>query len=58
MEMARDAGSVIVVTGATGRQGGAIARFLLKDGWHVRALTRKQDSQKARKLAELGAEVV
>ena len=24
---------VILVTGATGRQGGAVARHLLKDGW-------------------------
>ena len=56
--MARDVGSVIVVTGATGRQGGAVARSLLKDGWRVRALTRKPDSQKARILAGLGAEVV
>jgi uncharacterized protein YbjT (DUF2867 family) len=49
---------VIVVTGATGRQGGAVARQLLRDGWQVRAVTRKPNSQKARALATLGAEVI
>jgi uncharacterized protein YbjT (DUF2867 family) len=36
-------GKTILVTGATGNQGGATARRLLADGWHVRALVR--DSQ-------------
>ena len=31
---------IIAVTGATGQQGGAVARKLLADGWKVRALTR------------------
>lgn len=48
----------IVVTGATGLQGGAVVRHLLSDGWHVRALTRNAKSHKARGLAALGAEVV
>src|SRR5919197_1512807 len=48
----------IVVCGATGRQGGAVARRLLADGWNVRALTRSPEKQPARALAELGAEVV
>jgi uncharacterized protein YbjT (DUF2867 family) len=48
----------IVVTGATGRQGGAVARHLLRDGWQVRALTRNPQSAKARALAALGATVV
>jgi uncharacterized protein YbjT (DUF2867 family) len=48
----------IVVTGATGHQGGAVARHLLQDGWQVRALTRDPTSAKARTLAGLGAEVV
>lgn len=30
------AGPIIVVTGATGRQGGAVARHLVADGWRVR----------------------
>jgi NAD(P)-dependent dehydrogenase (short-subunit alcohol dehydrogenase family) len=33
-------GKTILVTGATGNQGGATARHLLADGWHVRALVR------------------
>jgi uncharacterized protein YbjT (DUF2867 family) len=49
---------VVVVTGATGRQGGAVARHLLSDGWRVRALTRKPKGKPARRLAALGAEVV
>lgn len=48
----------IVVTGATGLQGGAVARQLLEDGWHVRGLTRDADSKQAQALAALGAEVV
>jgi uncharacterized protein YbjT (DUF2867 family) len=52
----RDA--TIVVTGATGHQGGAVTRHLLRDGWRVRALTRDPSSAKARSLAALGAEVV
>lgn len=56
--MTSDAKRIIVVTGATGRQGGAVARSLLKSGWHVRALTRTPNSQKAQSLASLGAEVI
>jgi uncharacterized protein YbjT (DUF2867 family) len=48
----------ILVTGATGHQGGAAARHLLEDGWHVRALTRDPSKPAARTLAELGCEVV
>lgn len=49
---------IVVVTGATGRQGGAVATHLLSDGWRVRALTRKPDGPAARRLARLGAEVM
>jgi len=48
----------ILVTGATGQQGGAVARELLAHGYRVRALTRKPDGEKAQALAKLGAEVV
>lgn len=49
---------IIVVCGATGRQGGAVARQLLRDGWQVRALTRKPQSMQAKALVALGAKVV
>ncbi|MHC4181253.1 MAG: NmrA family NAD(P)-binding protein, partial [Planctomycetota bacterium] len=52
-----EAGSVILVTGSTGQQGGAVARELLAAGHKVRAMTRKPDSESAAKLAALGAEV-
>lgn len=47
----------ILVTGATGNQGGAVARALLAKGCKVRAMTRKPGSDKARELAKLGAEL-
>jgi len=49
--------STILVTGATGQQGGALARLLLAKGHHVRALTRKADSPAARELRSRGAEL-
>jgi uncharacterized protein YbjT (DUF2867 family) len=48
----------ILVTGATGQQGGAVARELLRAGHKLRAMTRKPGSEQARALASLGAEVV
>ncbi|MFQ5617154.1 MAG: NmrA/HSCARG family protein [Anaerolineales bacterium] len=49
---------IILVTGATGQQGGATARHLLRRGWPVRALTRNPDSPAAQALADAGAEIV
>jgi uncharacterized protein YbjT (DUF2867 family) len=49
---------LIVVTGATGQQGGAVAHELLSAGHKVRAVTRKPDSSAARALAARGADVV
>lgn len=49
---------LVLVSGATGQQGGAIARELLAAGWPVRAMTRKPESEAARALAALGAEIV
>jgi uncharacterized protein YbjT (DUF2867 family) len=49
---------VIVVCGATGKQGGAVARSLLDRGFRVRALTRNPQKPEAQALAEQGAEVV
>ena len=54
-------GKIIAVVGATGAQGGGLARAILDDpkgGSRVRALTRKPDSDRAKELARLGAEVV
>ncbi|MFE5408616.1 NmrA/HSCARG family protein [Microbacterium sp. NPDC056569] len=48
----------VAVLGATGRQGGQVARHLLADGWIVRALTRTPDGEKAAELRRLGAEIV
>ena len=48
----------ILVTGATGLQGGAVARHLLKLGKpEVRCLTRRPDSEAAKTFKQLGAEV-
>jgi uncharacterized protein YbjT (DUF2867 family) len=52
---------VIAVVGATGAQGGGLARAILRDksgGFSARALTRKVESDNAKELAKLGAEVV
>jgi uncharacterized protein YbjT (DUF2867 family) len=49
---------MIAVTGATGQQGGAVARKLLAAGWKVRALTRDANKPAAQELESLGAEVV
>jgi uncharacterized protein YbjT (DUF2867 family) len=53
-----DGRRVILVSGATGQQGGTVARNLLEWGFAVRALTRDADKAAARELADLGAEVV
>lgn len=47
-----------LVTGATGRQGGATLESLLVRGHRVRALTRTPESASARRLASRGVEVV
>lgn len=48
----------VLVTGATGQQGGAVARELLTRGYTIKALTRNTQSDSARALAKLGAELV
>jgi len=45
---------VVLVCGSTGRQGGAVARRLLREGWEVRALTRHPDGAAALELARAG----
>jgi len=56
--LAQNADRIILVSGATGTQGGAVARALLDRGFRVRGLTRNPDSDAARALAALGAEMV
>ncbi|CCH28279.1 NmrA/HSCARG family protein [Actinosynnema sp. NPDC047251] len=48
---------LILVTGATGAQGGALARLLLDRGHPVRALTRNPESPAAHQLRAAGAEI-
>jgi len=48
----------VVVTGATGNQGGAVARGLLERGHKVRAITRDPGSSHAKALASAGASLV
>ncbi len=48
-------GETVLVTGATGQQGGAVAHRLLREGQKVRVLTRKKE--KTYELQRLGAEV-
>lgn len=55
---AEDKPHTILVTGATGTQGGAVARNLLRRGYTVRALTRDTEGAGAKALANLGAELV
>lgn len=49
---------VILVSGATGKQGGATAAALLAAGHKVRIMTRNPEGEAAQALAEAGAEVV
>jgi uncharacterized protein YbjT (DUF2867 family) len=48
----------VLVTGATGKQGGAVARQLVEKGHRARALTRNVGSPGAKELAALGVELV
>jgi uncharacterized protein YbjT (DUF2867 family) len=56
--MPKKASRLILVTGATGHQGGAVLRHLRKKGFSVRALTRDPDKPEARSLVGSGTEVV
>src|SRR5258708_7599717 len=48
----------VVVTGGTGKQGGAVAKSLLERGHEVRAVTRSTDSAKAKEFANAGVTLV
>ena len=50
--------SPILVFGATGRQGGSVAKALLKAGWPVRALVLDATGTASLKLRSAGAELV
>lgn len=50
--------ALILVTGATGKQGGAVARSLLDAGMRVRALVRDPGKPAAQSFAARGAELV
>jgi uncharacterized protein YbjT (DUF2867 family) len=49
---------MILVTGATGNQGGAVLRHLMPHGWRLRALTRDPSKPAAKELERMGVEVV
>src|ERR1700689_3042174 len=52
---------IIAVFGATGAQGGGLVRAILQDppgGFAARAITRNVESEAAKALAKMGAEVV
>jgi uncharacterized protein YbjT (DUF2867 family) len=52
---------IIAVVGATGAQGGSLVRAIMSDlngGFTARAITRDVNSEKAKQLAQLGAEIV
>ena len=53
-----EADRTVLVTGATGRQGGAVIRHMLPKGWKLRALTRNPDGHEAQALASQGIEVM
>lgn len=51
-------GKTVLVFGATGQQGGAVAHALRSRGWRVRALVRDPGAAKAQALAAQGIEPV
>ena len=48
----------IFVTGATGNQGGAIVRNLLRHRFNVKALTRNKDSSAAQLLKQKNVDLI
>lgn len=51
-------GTTVFVTGATGNQGGAVTRHLLRNGFHVKALVRNPDSPRAVDLRRENVQIV
>ncbi|MGZ8558716.1 MAG: NmrA/HSCARG family protein [Chitinophagaceae bacterium] len=52
------ADKTIFVTGATGKQGGAVVRNLLRHGFNVKALTRNKDSSAAQLLKQKDVDLI
>ena len=48
----------ILITGVTGKQGGAVAQALQSTGFRLRGLTRKPDSERAAALARQGVDIM
>ncbi|WP_027684070.1 NmrA/HSCARG family protein [Rhizobium leguminosarum] len=48
----------VLVTGATGQQGGAVVRALMTRGHRVKAITRRPESDGAKRLTAAGVQVV
>jgi uncharacterized protein YbjT (DUF2867 family) len=58
MQMSEVKTRPILVLGATGRQGGAVARHLAARGWSLRALVRDTNKPQSRELARRGIQLV
>ena len=54
----RQSDELVLVTGVTGRQGGAVARALMERGVRVRGMTRDLSSDRAATMASLGVELI
>ena len=52
-----NADKTVLITGATGQQGGAVIRHMLAKGWNLRALTRNSSTDTALNLARQGVEL-
>ncbi len=50
--------NTILVTGATGKQGGAVVKALMKKGYKIKALTRNPSSKAAIGLHDSGVEII
>lgn len=48
---------IILVTGATGQQGGAVIKSLLNSDWKLRAITRDENKPASQELKKAGVEV-
>jgi uncharacterized protein YbjT (DUF2867 family) len=52
-----NADKTVLITGATGQQGGAVIHHMLAKGWNLRVLTRDSSSDTALNLARQGVEL-